>query len=422
MARGAAAPLRAEQVIEAGLGLYSQGDLVGALKRWRQALEIDPDNRRAREYVTYVEEHYELLARKLRGEGPAQEDEEGPGATIEMEADDPMEEIDAYDSVEVSISSSELPRAELADAGSSPTEEMKPQKLVVKPDTFDEEDDGEITGEEATKAEGLRRRLIAPTAGPAVGVAMRPVVITEESVDEGWSLEGLEDALDALGPRDDVDTLELAAQPGYTEDLSDLGTREETHDPYADERDDDEPPIALKRPSDDATGEVTRPEGRARRDSGRQRSTERSTPPPMPAKPAPAPARGRGSTAPPPLAAVKSPLGPEPRAEFDLADFDDPDAVSLGAPNGAVTSARPAVAAAEDAEVRVTFRSPREDEQARTGSPSGPRPVATPPPPPEARWIRGRAPAPRRPASAAGWSARCCAAGPRRGAAAARAG
>src|SRR5688572_32356574 len=101
MARGASANLRAEQVIEAGLGLYSQGDLVGALKRWRHALEIDPDNRRAREYVTYVEEHYELLARKLRGEAAQGDDEEmEPGATIEMEADDPMEEIDAYDSVE----------------------------------------------------------------------------------------------------------------------------------------------------------------------------------------------------------------------------------------------------------------------------------------------------------------------------------
>src|SRR5687767_3477717 len=166
MARGASANLRAEQVIEAGLGLYSQGDLVGALKRWRQALEIDPDNRRAREYVTYAEEHYDLLARKLRGEGPPGDDDEGegPGPTIEMEADDPMEEIDAYDSVEVSISSSELPRAELADPGSSPTEEMRPPKLVVKPDTIDQEDDREITGEEATKAEGLRRRLIAPSS------------------------------------------------------------------------------------------------------------------------------------------------------------------------------------------------------------------------------------------------------------------
>jgi len=66
VARGAAASSRAEKVIESGLALYSQGDLVGALARWRQALEIDPDNRRARQYVTYVEEHYEVEPTELR--------------------------------------------------------------------------------------------------------------------------------------------------------------------------------------------------------------------------------------------------------------------------------------------------------------------------------------------------------------------
>jgi hypothetical protein len=358
--RGASAKKRADQVIEAGLGLYSQGDLVGALKRWRQALEIDPENRRAHEYVTYVEEHYELLARKLRGEGPPPGDEEEAGATIEMEADDPMEEIDAYDSVEVSISDTDLPRADLLDAGSSPTEEMKPHKLVVKPDTIDDEEDGDITGEEATKAEGLRRRLIAPTAGPAGGVAARPVVITEESVDEGWSLE------DPVDVRDEVDTLELAAQPGGLDDLSDLGTRQDTHDPYAEGDDDDGPAISLHRPSDDSTGEVTQPERRRRPDSGRQRNTERSTPPPMPEA---APAK------PEPRPEPRS----EPRADFDLADFDDPDGPTLGPAGAPAASARPAPADEEDSEVRVTFRAPRDSEVMRAAAaPAGEASAARP--------------------------------------------
>ncbi|HEU5059281.1 MAG TPA: hypothetical protein VFU21_22265 [Kofleriaceae bacterium] len=339
MARSASASMRAEKVIEHGLGLYSQGDLVGALKRWRHALEIDPDNRRAHEYVTYVEEHYDLLARKLRGEGPPLEGEE-PGPTIEMEAEDPMEEIDAYDSVEVSIAEVDpVPRTDTVDAG-SPTEEMKPQKLVVKPDTLDE-DEGDITGEEATKAEGLvGRRLAVRASGvqaSATAAAPRPVVITEESIDEGWSLDDLEDT---EGAREDVDTLELAAQPGYLDDLSDLGAR-----------DDDEPASAIARPSDDSTGELTKPERRPRPDSGRQRNTERSTPPPMPDSAGLA--RGRGSTAPPPV--VKP---AEPRSEFDLADFDDPDPPALGPAGAAV-----AVPGPEDgAEVRVTFRSPRDSE------------------------------------------------------------
>jgi hypothetical protein len=373
VARGASATLRAEQVIEAGLGLYSQGDLGGALKRWRQALEIDPDNRRANEYVTYVEEHYDVLSRKLRGE--ALQPGEEPGPTIEMEAGDPMDEIDAYDSVEVSIAD-EAPSEEQVDAGSRPTEEMRPHKLVVQPHTIDEEEEGEITGEEATKAEGMagRRRAAARSSGPveAEEPVRNPLVITEESVDEGWSLEGLDEALDALGPRDEPDTLEMAAHPGYLEDLSDLGARVDTRDPDAEDQqiEEEELPTALPRPSDDSTGEVTQPERRARPDSGRQRNTERSTPPPMPD--VAAGSRNRISTAPPPRS--------EPRSEFDLADFDDPDALALGPAGGEVRKPQPPEASDEGAEVRVTFRAPRESDSPRTdGQPPTPAPLPPPP-------------------------------------------
>ncbi len=320
VARGAAASSRAEKVIESGLGLYSQGDLEGALARWRQALEIDPDNRRARQYVTYVEEHYEILDRRLRGEPEVE-----PGPTIEMEADDPMEEIDAYDSVEVSIPDAEAPGPAL-DTG-APTEEMEPQQLAQAARRSAMDADDEETSE-ATKADGLagaRRAAARRSSGPKPAPTPKPVPIIEESVDEGWSLDGLEDA---LGGRED--TLEIASSPGALDDLSDLGSRADTRDPYADD-DDEEAPIALQRPSDDSTGEVTRPEGRARPDSGRHRPLSR----------------------PPPSAA---------RSEFDLADFDDPDAMSLGPAGSAATLPGPAPAAEDAGEVRVTFRAPRDSE------------------------------------------------------------
>lgn len=374
-ARGASPGARAEQVIEAGLRLYSQGDLEGALARWRDALAIDPDNRRARQYVSYVEEHYELLDRKLRGDQAAPADaaeeseEEEPGPTIEMEADDPMEEIDAYDSVEVS-----MPDLEPAEAAESidpnlPTEEMAPHQLASMvaqvagaepapaPGPGDDEDDDDdaddVTGE-ATKAEGLRglrRRGRRVSAQPRP--APRPPVI-EESVDEGWSL----DDLDVTGGREGTDTLEIAARPGPLDDLSDLGTRAETVDPYAPgddlEDEEDEPAAsAIQRPSDDSTGEVTRPERLGRADSARLRVP---------------------STAPPPLAPA---AGGRPRSEFDLADFDDPGAPSIEAAlDAAVMHTRPAVTADDEGEVRVTFRAPRDSD--------APRPPAGAPHPPPA--------------------------------------
>jgi hypothetical protein len=332
--------VRAEQVIESGLGLYSQGDLMGALERWREALEIDPDNRRARQYVAYVEEHYEVLDRKLRGERPAAEE---PGTTIEMEADDPMDEIDAYDSVEVSIPDAELPAAEPLDSG-APTEEMSAQQIAREVERSAADPDDERTGE-ATKAEGLtglRRAAARRSSGPKP--APRPAPIIDESVDEGWSLDGLEDVIPG---REDSDTLEMASNPSFIEDLSDLGTRADTRDPFADDgsdQEDGDQPSAITRPSDDATGEVTRPEGRGRPDSGRQRAAPKST-------------------APPP--SVKS----EPKSEFDLADFDDPDSPALGPAGRAPAATRPA---ADDdvAEVRVTFRSPRDSEVLRTAAPA----------------------------------------------------
>jgi hypothetical protein len=175
---------------------------------------------------------------------------------------------------------------------------------------------------------------------------VKPVPIIEESLDEGWSLDGVGDA---LGGREESDTLEMASNPGFIEDLSDLGARADTRDPFADVVDDEEEEetgaqSAIQRPDDDSTGEVTRPDRRGRPDSGRQRMATRST-------------------APPPSATPKS----EPRSEFDLADFDDPDAQALGpAGRPAAVAPRPPAADDDGGEVRVTFRAPRDSEAPRT--------------------------------------------------------
>ena len=76
---------------------------------------------------------------------------------------------------------------------------------------------------------------------------------------------------------------------------------------------------------------MTLPEGRGRPDSGRQRAVSQ----------------------PPPSAA---------RSEFDLADFDDPDAMALGPAGGANAAPGPAPVVDDAGEVRVTFRAPRDSE------------------------------------------------------------
>ncbi len=98
--------LRAEELIERGLRLYAQGDLIGALAEWRHALEIDRTNRRGRDYVTYVEDHFELLSEKFRvareqreAEAAAEAEAEPLGLAIEIEADDPMEDMSPYESI-----------------------------------------------------------------------------------------------------------------------------------------------------------------------------------------------------------------------------------------------------------------------------------------------------------------------------------
>ena len=57
-----------DRLIEAGLTLYGQGDLDGALVQWERALAMDPENAQANSYVEYVRTNYALLTDDLNGE------------------------------------------------------------------------------------------------------------------------------------------------------------------------------------------------------------------------------------------------------------------------------------------------------------------------------------------------------------------
>ena len=58
-------PSAGQPLLDQGLRRYEEGDLVGALALWEEALELDPDLVRAREYYDYVHENYEALAEQF---------------------------------------------------------------------------------------------------------------------------------------------------------------------------------------------------------------------------------------------------------------------------------------------------------------------------------------------------------------------
>jgi hypothetical protein len=118
-----------------------------------------------------------------------------------MEAGDPMDDIDAYESMEVSSTE---------DAPPSPE------------------------GEGGGQARGWQSR--SADAGDRLS-----------AVDEGWSLDAPEDAWPTS--RDGADTLSVAASPGVLEDLSDFGAS---------------PPPEAWSARDEGTGEVTLPAMRRR--------------------------------------------------------------------------------------------------------------------------------------------------------------
>ncbi len=211
------ARLRAEEVVERGLRLYAHGDLVGALAEWRRALEIDQGNRRGRDYLTYVENHFELLSEKFRA--ARERRGTGGGTAIEVEAGDPMDDIDPYESmqlegglalnIEVEVSDGEPPAGEVAGQGAAPG---APQP--------------------GSRAPGGK-----PSAGRTAR-GRRP----EADADEPWPAGG-------AWPPPRNDTLEMNVEPSFLDDLdldsdeqdtADLGGTDDDDDDDDDEEDDDD--------------------------------------------------------------------------------------------------------------------------------------------------------------------------------------
>lgn len=57
-----AQPRSVAEHIERGLERYGRGELVAAIVEWESALKLDPANLRARQYIQYVRENFEVLA------------------------------------------------------------------------------------------------------------------------------------------------------------------------------------------------------------------------------------------------------------------------------------------------------------------------------------------------------------------------
>jgi hypothetical protein len=200
------ARLRAEEVVERGLRLYAHGDLVGALAEWRRALEMDNGNRRGRDYVAYVEGHFDVLSEKFRAArerlGSALEPDE---LAIEIEADDPMEDMEPYESIE-------LDRA------------APPGGPLAEPSGEDDEN-----GERTTPAPGaphLRGEVAGgkQSAGRGRPWGRRAEREPIESADAPWPApyEG-DDWPQAVRN----DTLEMAVDPSLLEELEALGAADD---------------------------------------------------------------------------------------------------------------------------------------------------------------------------------------------------
>jgi hypothetical protein len=86
-----------DELIERGLERYGEGDLDGALSEWEGVLAEEPSNDRAREYVDYVRQNYDLLAEQFRVAREATDGATALGIPLGEGGDD----LDAYDLVEL---------------------------------------------------------------------------------------------------------------------------------------------------------------------------------------------------------------------------------------------------------------------------------------------------------------------------------
>ena len=220
---GVSAPsvrLRADEVVERGLRLYAQGDLEGALAEWRRALEIEPGNRRGRDYLVYVEEHFKVLSEKFRA--ARERHGAGAGPPIEMEADDPMEDIDPYESIELQGQPSIAPFAR--DTSERTTAER------ARTERPSEEVDAEAATAPAPPAPHLRD--VAAIGKHAGG--RRPWGGRKRDSEDMWPTD------ESWPPASRNDTLEMSVDPSCLDDLDDLAAGEVGESPFDDDEDEED--------------------------------------------------------------------------------------------------------------------------------------------------------------------------------------
>ncbi|HTE51428.1 MAG TPA: hypothetical protein VK698_11330 [Kofleriaceae bacterium] len=223
---GSTSVRRADEVIERGLRLYASGDLDGALVEWRRALEIDRGNRRGRDYVAYVEDHYDVLNETFRAARERRTSAAGPA--IEIEADDPSD-VEPYESMVFEAQpATDKARAAGDEAGAEADRGHADDGDV---DLGDGDDDGMEPG-----APSVRGGTGAP--GGKLSARQRPWLARQvaRELDELWTGDE-----SWPGPGRSNDTIEMALDPRCLDDLDEIAIGSVTDDLGPD--DEDEGPL-----------------------------------------------------------------------------------------------------------------------------------------------------------------------------------
>lgn len=97
---------RADALVQAGIDLYSKGELDAAMDQWRAALELQPGHARALQYLNYVDQHREALEESFRlagGRDDAQSSAEGDTDSLRDEMDDPYDSLEYGEEADDSV-------------------------------------------------------------------------------------------------------------------------------------------------------------------------------------------------------------------------------------------------------------------------------------------------------------------------------
>lgn len=113
---------RVDALVERGLDRYGSGDLRGAMSEWEHALALDPEHKRAREYISYVEDNFDVLEARF---GAAQSTRPAPelGVPFGLEGvgragtvDDDDDDDDAYASLQLDVGDGAASKPTLRDS------------------------------------------------------------------------------------------------------------------------------------------------------------------------------------------------------------------------------------------------------------------------------------------------------------------